>query len=75
MASDSLKLSLVTLFIFAVVLSQTTTLTCEAARARPPRAPAPKPLRHSRIPNNPICPQCVCCAPPPAPGKCCSCLC
>ncbi|KAI9109478.1 hypothetical protein K1719_019532 [Acacia pycnantha] len=67
MATDSLKLSLVTLFIFAVILSPTTTLTCEAARAPPPRAPG--------IPNNLFCPLCVCCAPPPAPGKCCPCLC
>ncbi|KAK4267369.1 hypothetical protein QN277_024156 [Acacia crassicarpa] len=73
MASDSLKLSLVTLFIFAVILSPTTTLPCEAARPPPPRAPVPKPLRHSRFPDNLICPQCVCFAPPPAPDKCCPC--
>ncbi|XP_054783165.1 uncharacterized protein LOC129290431 [Prosopis cineraria] len=71
MASNSLKLTLLTLFIFAIIFSPMTTLPCDAARAPPPGGPAPTPF-----PEIPIyCPLCLCCAPPPAPGKCCPCFC
>ncbi|KAK4267370.1 hypothetical protein QN277_024157 [Acacia crassicarpa] len=53
-----------------------TTLLCEAATvpAPGPGGPAPTLLPRPRIPI-PRCPRCVCCAPPPAPGKCCPCVC
>ncbi|XP_054783359.1 uncharacterized protein LOC129290639 [Prosopis cineraria] len=74
MASNSLKVSLLTLFIFALIMSPMATLPCDAARAPPPGGPAPTSFPHPRIPI-PICPRCLCCAPPPAPGKCCPCFC
>ncbi|WJX42992.1 hypothetical protein P8452_30155 [Trifolium repens] len=56
MATNSMKFTLMTVFIFAIALSPT--LPCHAARL---------PLAVSR----PICIQCVCCTPPPE-GHCCS---
>ncbi|ONI16014.1 hypothetical protein Pyn_09028 [Prunus yedoensis var. nudiflora] len=59
MAGECMRSALVTLFIFAMVLSPI--LTSEAARFTFPD-------------TTPICPDCVCCAPPP-PGYCCDCNC
>ncbi|XP_054783439.1 uncharacterized protein LOC129290638 [Prosopis cineraria] len=75
MASNSLKLSLLTLFIFLMIFSPMTTLPCDATRVPPPGGPVPtQPFPHP--PKIPIaCPRCLCCAPPPAPGKCCPCFC
>ncbi|EEF46348.1 conserved hypothetical protein [Ricinus communis] len=62
MASSSLKSFLVTLFIFAMVLSPM--IPSEAARMN---------QRDLLQTNEPIfCPACVCCSPPP-PGQCCDC--
>ncbi|XP_004486803.1 uncharacterized protein [Cicer arietinum] len=57
MATNSVKCTLVTIFIFAMALSPTLP-SCDAARV---------PLA---VNNGPICPTCVCCTPPP-PGSCC----
>ncbi|KAL9387719.1 hypothetical protein Peur_020843 [Populus x canadensis] len=61
MAGNSLKSILVTLFIFAMVLSPILP-SAEAGR-----------LNHRGLQSGrPICPTCVCCSPPP-PGSCCPC--
>ncbi|CAK7356581.1 unnamed protein product [Dovyalis caffra] len=59
---NSLRSILVTLFVFAMVLSPILP-SAEAGR-----------LNHRVLagPPRPICPACVCCAPPP-PGFCCEC--
>ncbi|KAG6782238.1 hypothetical protein POTOM_011633 [Populus tomentosa] len=59
MAGNSLKSIMVTLFIFAMVLSPIL-----------PSADAGR-LNHRGL-QGPICPACVCCSPPP-PGSCCPC--
>ncbi|KAJ7963112.1 Cell division cycle protein-like protein [Quillaja saponaria] len=58
MASNSLRCTLVTLFIFAMVMAPT--LPCDASR--------------SLLASGPICPACVCCTPPPPGSccKCCA---
>ncbi|KAJ9190279.1 hypothetical protein P3X46_001498 [Hevea brasiliensis] len=63
MATNSLKYTLVALFIFALVLSPM--IPCEAARPNHPRG-----LLQTDDPI--VCPACVCCTPPP-PGECCEC--
>ncbi|PRQ51198.1 hypothetical protein RchiOBHm_Chr2g0141731 [Rosa chinensis] len=57
MSGGSMRFALVTLFIFAMVLSPIT--TSEAAR-------------FTFLDTTPICPACVCCAPAPR-GSCCDC--
>ncbi|AES67888.1 hypothetical protein MtrunA17_Chr2g0330581 [Medicago truncatula] len=57
MATNSLKFTLVTIFIFAMTLSPT--LPCDAVRV-------------SLAVSRPVCPACVCCSPPPL-GSCCKC--
>ncbi|OAY36564.1 hypothetical protein MANES_11G030500v8 [Manihot esculenta] len=63
MATNSLKSTMVALFIFALVLSPM--VPCEAARPSHPRG-----LLQTDEPI--FCPACVCCTPPP-PGECCEC--
>ncbi|KDP40828.1 hypothetical protein JCGZ_24827 [Jatropha curcas] len=63
MATNSVKSVLLTLFIFAMVLSPM--MPCEAARA-------PNHNRGLLQTDEPFCPACVCCSPPP-PGSCCDC--
>uniref|UniRef100_A0A6N2MUB8 Uncharacterized protein n=1 Tax=Salix viminalis TaxID=40686 RepID=A0A6N2MUB8_SALVM len=58
MAGNSLKSVLVTLFVFAMVLSPMLP-SAEAGR-----------LNHRGLQSGPICLTCVCCTPPP-PGSCC----
>ncbi|TQE01610.1 hypothetical protein C1H46_012840 [Malus baccata] len=57
MAGGSMRSALVTLFIFAIVLSPIST---------------PEAARFVFLDTTPICPACVCCAPPPQ-GSCCDC--
>ncbi|KAL8466056.1 hypothetical protein ACS0TY_035251 [Phlomoides rotata] len=57
--SNTLRCTMVSLFLFALVLSPIFP-TCEAARFTEVLA------------KRPICPACVCCEPPP-PGSCCRC--
>ncbi|KAF7814185.1 small proline-rich protein 2H-like [Senna tora] len=71
MASHSLRLSLVTLFIFAIIFSPS--LPSHAAPSITPTLPRPIRLPPGTPPI--ICPACLCCAPPPAPGTCCPCVC
>ncbi|XP_058192581.1 uncharacterized protein LOC131309898 [Rhododendron vialii] len=61
MESKSHKTVFVTLVVFAMVLSPMVT-SCEAARS----------THRELLQRPPICPACVCCAPPP-PGSCCRC--
>ncbi|XP_059459218.1 uncharacterized protein LOC132188706 [Corylus avellana] len=56
-AGNSLRSTLVTLFIFAIILSPMA--TSDAARL-------------TQRASGPICPACVCCTPPPL-GSCCKC--
>ncbi|WJX42989.1 hypothetical protein P8452_30153 [Trifolium repens] len=58
MATNSMKFTLLTIFIFAMAL--TPNLPCHAAR-----------LPLAVVLNGPICIDCVCCTIPP-PGHCCS---
>ncbi|XWS16270.1 hypothetical protein CRYUN_Cryun34aG0070700 [Craigia yunnanensis] len=58
MAGDYPRSVLITVVIFALVLSPM--LPCGEARSLAPR---------------PICPACVCCAPPPPGQACCRCGC
>ncbi|PNT43919.1 hypothetical protein POPTR_003G061000v4 [Populus trichocarpa] len=60
MTGNSLKSIMVTLFIFAMVLSPILP-SAEAGR-----------LNYRGLQSGPICPTCVCCSPPP-PGSCCPC--
>ncbi|KAJ0074848.1 hypothetical protein Patl1_33907 [Pistacia atlantica] len=65
MSINNAKSFLVTLLIFAMVLSPLQ-LPCEAARVQG--------LDRVLLQDGPVCPACVCCAPAP-PGGCCPCFC
>ncbi|KAJ4717985.1 Cell division cycle protein-like protein [Melia azedarach] len=75
MAGKNPSSLLLTFFIFAMVLSPTLMLPCEAARFSANGLSGVMRLqKEANYPQKVYCPHCVCCAPAP-PGKCCKCGC
>ncbi|KAJ4717994.1 Cell division cycle protein-like protein [Melia azedarach] len=70
MAGNNPRSVLLTLFIFAMVLSPM--LPSEAARFPANGLGGVMLLRRPAVPPPAPCPACVCCAPAP-PGRCCPC--
>ncbi|KAI5647903.1 hypothetical protein M9H77_33908 [Catharanthus roseus] len=70
MKSMMMKSFAVTLLIFAIVLSPLIISSGSGSRVG-------RELLQTRWTRSrpPICPACVCCAPPPRPDTCCPCVC